>query len=342
MQGGSRARRILFLATGGTFGMARRRGDGPLDPLPLQGADLSFLEPLRGLADLDARVVASIDSSDMTPALWMQLAEIIAAEIDAYDGFVILHGTDTMAYTAAALSFMLQNLPRPVILTGSQRPMAELRSDADANLVHSTHCAALDLPEVCIYFGESLFRGNRATKMSVQSYSAFASPNHPPLVEMGVDIVARSLPLRPSGPLELRPGFCEDIAALSAFPGQRASVLHRLIDGGARGIVVRGFGEGNLPQREWPEAVAAAVSAGVPVVVCSQCAAGRVTPGRYRNSALLRDAGATFTADMTFEAAMVKTMWLLGQGVQEPEFKRRFLIPVAGECSPAPMKSPLG
>ena len=178
--------------------------------------------------------------------------------------------------------------------------------------------------------------------MSVQSYSAFASPNHPPLVEMGVDIVARSLPLRPSGPLELRPGFCEDIAALSAFPGQRARVIDQLLSGGARGIVVRGFGEGNLPQREWPEAVARAVSAGVPVVVSTQCAAGRVTPGRYRNSALLRDAGATFTADMTFEAAMVKTMWLLGQGVDEPEFKRRFLIPVAGECSPAPMKSPLG
>ena len=233
MEGRSGARRILFLATGGTFGMARRRGDGPLDPLPLQGADLSFLEPLRGLADLDARVVASIDSSDMTPALWMQLAEIIAAEIDAYDGFVILHGTDTMAYTAAALSFMLQNLPRPVVLTGSQRPMAELRSDADANLVHSTHCAALDLPEVCIYFGESLFRGNRATKMSVQSYSAFASPNHPPLVEMGVDIVARSLPLRPSGPLELRPGFCEDIAALSQ--GHRPALERRgARDRGAR------------------------------------------------------------------------------------------------------------
>lgn len=342
MDGRPASRRILFLATGGTFGMARRHSGAPLDPRPLGSSDLAFLEPLRDLAHVDALAVASIDSSDMTPSLWVQLAEIIAAKIEHYDGFVILHGTDTMAYTAAALSFMLTNLPRPVVLTGSQRPMAELRSDADANLVHSTHCAALDLPEVCIYFGESLFRGNRATKMSVQSYHAFSSPNHPPLVEMGVDIVARSLPLRPTGPLELKPGFCEEIAAISAFPGQHASVIDRLLHGGARGIVLRAFGEGNLPQRDWPEAVARAVAAGVPVVVSSQCAAGRVTPGRYRNSALLAEAGATFSADMTFEATVVKTMWLLGQGASEPEFKQRFLVPVAGECSPAPLKSPLG
>lgn len=335
-------RRILFLATGGTFGMSRRRGNAPLEPVAADRADLSFLDPLRDLAHIDARAVVSIDSSDMTPELWCQLAGIIYAEIDAYDGFVILHGTDTMAYTATALSFMLKNLPRPVILTGSQRPMAELRSDADANLVHSTHCAALDLPEVGIYFGEALFRGNRATKGSVQSYSAFSSPNHPPLVEMGVDIVARSLPLRPQGPFELQPGFCVDVAALSVFPGQQARVVDQLVAGGARGVVLRGFGEGNLPQRGWPEAVERAVLAGVPVVVGTQCAAGRVTPGRYRNSALLRDAGATFSADMTHEAAVVKTMWLLGQGVDEPEFKRRFLQPVAGECSPEPMKSPLG
>lgn len=336
------SKRILFLATGGTFGMARRKGSAPLEPVALDRADLSFLDPLRDLAHIDARVVASIDSSDMEPALWGQLAEIVHAEIERYDGFVILHGTDTMAYTAAALSFALTNLPRPVILTGSQRPMAELRSDADANLVHSTHCAALDLPEVGIYFGEALFRGNRATKRSVQSYSAFASPNHPPLVEMGVDIVARSLPLRPTGPFTLSLGFCTDIAVLSAFPGQGADLLDRLVDTGARALVVRGFGEGNLPQRGWPQAVERAVARGVPVVVTSQCAAGRVTPGRYRNSALLLDAGATFSADMTVEATVVKTMWLLGQGADEPEFRRRFTQPVAGECSPEPMKSPLG
>jgi len=327
-------RRILFLATGGTFGMVRVPGADRLALAPAASADLSFLEPLRDLVDLEARWVARIDSSDMTPALWEQLAGIIAAELDAWDGFVVLHGTDTMAYTAAALSYMLQGLPRPVILTGSQRPRSALRTDADTNLVHSTHAATLGIPEVGLYFGTALFRGNRATKSSVHSYTAFSSPNFPPLLEMGVDIVPRAAPLVPSGPFLLRPGFCADLAVLGLFPGASPSLVDRVVDGGARAVLLRGFGEGNLPQAGWPEAVARASQRGVPVIVGSQCASGRVTPGRYRNSALLAEAGAVFTEDMTLEAATVKAMWLLGQGATPAELRARFTVPLAGECSP--------
>lgn len=326
-------RRILFLATGGTFGMVRRRGSEVLEPLEPGATDLSFLEPLRDLVDLEARVIASIDSSDMTPELWERLASEIARELDAYDGFVVLHGTDTMAYTATALSYVLQGLPKPVVLTGSQRPLSALRTDADANLVHSTHCATLDLPEVGLYFGTALFRGNRATKSSVQAYTAFTSPNFPPLLEMGVDIVPRAAPLVPTAPFALRPGFSTEVAVLGLFPGLSPALLDRLVEGGSRAVVLRGFGEGNLPQRGWPEAVRRAAAAGVPVIVGSQCALGRVTPGRYRNSALLREAGAVFTEDMTLEAATVKAMWMLGQGAALADFQARFTTPVAGECS---------
>ncbi len=326
-------RRILFLATGGTFGMVRRRGSDALEPADPTTLDLSFLEPLRDLVELEARVCASIDSSDMSPALWERIADEIAGAFAEFDGFVILHGTDTMAYTASALSFMLSGLTKPVVLTGSQRPLAALRSDADANLVHSTHCATLDLPEVGLYFGTTLLRGNRATKTSVQAYTAFASPNFPPLLEMGVDIVQRTPPLRQAGPLRLRPGFSTEVAVLGVFPGARPTLVDTVIDAGARAVLLRGFGEGNLPQQGWPEAVRRASERGVAVIVSSQCTTGRVSPGRYRNSALLRDAGAVFTEDMTLEAATIKAMWMLAQGADLATFQADFARPLVGECS---------
>lgn len=323
-------RRILFLLTGGTFGMVRRRGSDALEP---REPELGFLDPLRDLADIEARLVASIDSSDMTPELWERLGRLVADAIDDFDGFVILHGTDTMAYTASALSFMLDGLPKPVILTGSQRPLAALRTDADQNLIHSTHCATFDLPEVGLYFGTALYRGNRATKTSLAAYSAFSSPNFPPLLELGVDVVPRATPLRPDRPFALRPGFCTDVAVIGLFPGLSPGLVEGLLARGCRAVVLRGFGEGNLPRSGWPELTRGAVDAGVPVVIASQCVNGRVTPGRYRNSAMLRDAGAVFTEDMTLEAAVVKTMWLLGQGADVAAFQARFTVPLAGECS---------
>ena len=324
--------RLLFLATGGTFGMIRRPGSDVLEP----ATDLSASLPsLRGQdqAQIDAEIVANLDSSDMTPALWEALGRRIYDGLGTYDGFVILHGTDTMAYTAAALSYMLENLPRPVILTGSQRPLAEPRSDAEANLLHSTHCALLDLPEVGLYFGNTLYRGNRATKTSIQSYHAYSSPNFPPLLEMGVDVVRPTPHLQPRGAPAFHPGFCTDVAVLQPVPGQRPFLLDAARDAGARAVVVRAFGEGNLPLVEWPEAVGRATAAGVPVIIASQAPLGRIQAGRYRNSARCLDQGALFTGDMTLEAAVVKAMWLLGQGLDLSAFRARFGRSVAGELT---------
>lgn len=328
---GSPRKRLLFLHTGGTLGMTRRGSPGPLEPAEYAQNLLPYAPGLDEIATIEGLVICNLDSSDMSPPLWEALAETVARQIDRYDGFVVLHGTDTMAYSAVALSYMLENLPKPVVLTGSQRPIAEVRTDAVRNLIHSAICATMDLPEVGLYFGSKLMRGNRATKESVQDYHAFASPNHPPLVEMGVDIVLSAPTLRPDGPFALRKGFCTDVAGLMLFPGQPPSLLDHLVEAGAKGVVLRGFGEGNLPQRGWPEAVRRATEAGVAVVVGTQCSRGRVQAGRYRNSALLLEAGAVFTGDMTHEAAIVKTMWLLGQGEAGDRFRARFDQPRAGD-----------
>jgi len=326
--------RLLFLHTGGTLSMVRRSRPGPLEPELYDRDLLPYVRGLEDFADIDGRVVASIDSSDMHPVLWEAIAQQIAVSRTDYDGFVVLHGTDTMAYTAAALSFMLQGLDRPVVLTGSQRPIAELRTDARTNLVHSAMCATMAIPEVGLFFGTCLYRGNRASKVSIQAYDAFASPNFPPLVQMGVDVIPSASPLQPKGEFRLATGFEREVAVLHLVPGSSARPLQALVDSGVRAVVLLAFGEGNLPLVGWPEAIRAATDCGVPIVIVSQCRTGDALPGRYQGSSAARDAGAVFAGDHTVEAAVVKTMWLLGQGLALPAFAEAFGRPVAGECTP--------
>lgn len=323
--------RLLFLHTGGTLGMTAA-AKGPLAPGHYDETVMPYVRGLDEVADIDGRVVCNLDSSDMTPALWEELAREIAGAIDEYDGFVVLHGTDTMAWTASALSFVLQGLPKPVIVTGSQRPISKPRTDGRSNLVHSAICATMDIPEVGLYFGSHLFRGNRSTKVSIQDYDAFASPDHPPLVTMGVDIHRGETLPRPTGPLTPRPNFASEVDILTLFPGMPPRALDALVMSGARAIVLRAFGDGNVPLTGWPDAIRRATDAGVDVVITSQCRQGRLTPGRYQNSRLAEQAGALFAADMTGEAVVVKLMWLLGQGA---DVRTSLLVPVAGECSPA-------
>jgi L-asparaginase len=232
------------------------------------------------------------------------------------------------------LSFMLCGDHKPIVLTGSQRPLAEPRTDARANLVHSAICASMDIREVSLYFGSHLFRGNRATKTSIHAYEAFASPNHPPLLEVGVEVEPISPSLQRTSPLELKTEMSTEVAALSAFPGMRPEAISPLVEAGKRAIILRGFGEGNLPQAGWPDQISAATAAGVHFIVASQCRAGASRPGRYAGSDLARDAGALFCGDMTGEAALVKTMWLLGQGLDGTAFREAFLTPIAGELTP--------
>ncbi|MDG1481123.1 MAG: asparaginase [Myxococcota bacterium] len=327
------ASRLLFIHTGGTLGMVPVGTDGALAPADHFARSMKpYIPGVESLAEIESRSVCNIDSSDMSPDRWVSIGEMIASSVHDFDGFVVLHGTDTMSFTACALSFMLRDLPRPVILTGSQRPLAEPRTDARINLVHSTLCAMMEIPEVGLYFGSRLFRGNRTTKVSLQSYHAFASPNFPPLLEMGVDVKNGAEPLRPRGAFRFRHGFSRDVAVISLFPGCSAAQLSWVIDQGARVVVLRTFGDGNLPREAWPSAVEAATSHGIHVIITSQCRSGTISPGRYEGSRHGFDAGALFGEDMTGEAVVVKSMWLLGQGITGEAFRASFNQPLAGEC----------
>jgi L-asparaginase len=326
-------KRLLFLHTGGTLGMAAHGDPGSLAPSHYAENVLPFVKGLEEQVELEGVQICNIDSSDMTPTLWEKMARTIAENIERYDGFVVLHGTDTMAWSATALSFMLENLPRPVVFTGAQRPLAELRSDARMNIIHSAICATLDIPEVGLYFGDSLFRGNRATKTSIQSYQAFDSPNLPPLVRMGVGMQRHTPPLKRDGPFRLSTGFSTYVSVLHLFPGMSAGAIRRAIHAGAEGVVVFGFGSGNLPLNDWAEAIREAGEQGVPVVVGSQCTYGWVDLSAYEGGAWALSSGALSASEMTREAATVKLMYLLGQGMDLDGVRARWSQPLAGEIS---------
>ncbi len=323
---------LLFLHTGGTLGMLGGE-PGPLAPSHYAENVFPFVKGLEERVALSGRQICNLDSSDMTPVLWERLAEAIAESYEDYDGFVVLHGTDTMAWSATALSFMLRNLKKPVVFTGAQRPLVELRSDARMNIIHSAICATLDLPEVGLFFGSKLFRGNRATKTSIQSYDAFESPNLPPLLEIGVHLHYRSAPLWPEGDFRFVPGFSTEVAVLTLFPGMSSLAISRAVDAGARGVVIFGFGSGNLPQSGWADAIGEAGERGIPVVVGSQSLHGWVDLSAYEGGAWALSRGALSAAEMTREAAVVKLMYLLGQGLELQDLRAAWAQSLAGEIS---------
>jgi L-asparaginase len=306
---------------------------GHLVPSPHVPDLIGHVPSLAQVADVDGRVVSNVDSSDLTPKDWTRLAQAIVEAHDAYDGFVVVHGTDTMAFTACAMSFMLGGNHKPIVFTGSQRPLGQPRTDARVNLVHSAICATMGIREVGLYFGSHLFRGNRATKTSVDAYDAFASPNHPPLVELGVDIEQVSAPLARTGPIHLDASCATEVSVISTFPGMTPTILDAILDAGSRVIMLRGFGEGNLPITGWPQAIQRVTNAGAHVLVASQCRSGSSRPGRYAGSDSAENAGALFIGDMTGEAAVVKAMCLLGRGLQGDTFRTAFLSPIAGELT---------
>lgn len=326
----ARRPRIRFLYTGGTLGMLRR-DPGPLAPSHVAEDVAPYVRGLEEEVDVEGCLLFNLDSSDLGPAHWETIARAVAQDREQYDGFVVLHGTDTMAYTACALSFMLRGLDRPVVLTGAQRPIAYVRTDARTNLIHSALCAAMPIPEVCIFFGRSLFRGNHVSKMSIQSYEAMESPNLRPLLVMGVEIERLVSPRSPVGSFELVPGFEERVVALQVVPGSGPAMLDAAVGAGMRGVVLRGFGAGNLPQAGWPAGIRRAIDAGVAVVVQSQCPWGAVDLGAYEGGRAALDAGALGGGAMTGEAAVVKLMYLLGQGLSGEGLRAGWARDLAGE-----------
>lgn len=311
----------------------QRRDPGLLAPSDVAQDVLAYAPGLETEVDVSAEALWNLDSSDMGPHHWDALAAAIAERMSAYDGFVVLHGTDTMAWTASALSFALRGLAKPVVLTGAQRPIAFVRTDARNNVIHSALCAAMPLPEVGIFFGRWLFRGNRATKTSIQGYEAFESPDCPPLVEMGVDIRKIKTPLVPHGAFRLEAGFERRVGIVPVVPGSSPAMLDAAVATGLRGVLVEGFGAGNVPQSGWPGAIKRAADAGVAVVIGSQCSRGRVDLKAYEGGRAALDCGALGAGSMTSECATVKLMHLLARSPDHATLAAAFRTDIAGEGS---------
>ena len=333
------ATRVLVLSTGGTIGMVQT-ADGYA---PVAGALAPYVawivESSRGelpaieLLELDP----PIDSANATAQDWCTIARILYERRDAYRGFVVLHGTDTMAYTASALSFLLPSFGKPVVVTGSQIPISRTRSDGRQNLIGALQVAARpDLPEVTLLFGEVLLRGNRAMKVDASGLDAFASPRFPPLADLGIDIVVQhQLVRRSHGEPRLTAGRLGEVAAVRLFPGFSASILANVCRPPLQGLVIEAYGAGNGPANDldFLAAVEGATAQGIVVVVVTQCVRGSVQPGAYATGSALMRAGAVPGYDMTSEAALTKLAVLLGQGHDPATVAEMMQHDVAGELT---------
>lgn len=328
-------KRVLMLHTGGTLGMSGRRPSA-LKPDAYTSQLLAHVPELRSLADVEVQILWNMDSSNHSPRHWEQVSAAVVEHHDRYDGFVVVHGTDTMAFTASAVAFQLEGLQKPVVFTGSQRPLGEVRSDARANLVGAVELATQPIPEVGIFFNSRLFRGVRAIKSSVWQYDAFTSPNCGPLAEVGVDLVIHPIVRRSAGPFRLAGSFESRVACLELHPGMEPSLLDALVAAGLRGLVLRAFGSGNVPILEGglPPAIRRATARNVPVVIVSQVAEGGVDLSLYECGLRARDAGAIDGGDLTTPAAVVKLMWALAENPDADAVRHVIATDYRGEGGP--------
>lgn len=330
--------KVLLLYTGGTIGMGCNPTTRALEPLDFEHLSSNMPEFKYLDTSIDTyHFNPPVDSSDMTPELWAELVGIIASHYSEYDGFVVLHGTDTMAFTASALSFMLENLTKPVILTGSQLPIGQLRTDGKENLITSIELASAHhpdgraiVPEVCIYFSGHLLRGNRATKQSADGFNAFATFNYPVLCNAGVEFVYASSNhiLSPdySRPMIPHTKMDTNVIVLSLFPGIQECFLRHVFEAPElRSVVMRTFGSGNAPQKPWLiRLLKEASDRGVTIVNISQCISGCVEMDRYDTGFQLKNAGVISGHDSTVESAVTKLMYLQAR-YSDPHIIRRLM-----------------
>lgn len=337
---------ILLIYTGGTIGMIQNHDTGALESFNFEHL-LSHVPEIRQFnLRIDSRTFAHpLDSSDIDPSHWAELVKIISENYEEYDGFVVLHGTDTMAFSSSALSFMLEGLNKPVILTGSQLPIGALRTDGKANLITAIEIAAAKradgspmVPEVCVVFHEKLFRGSRVTKVDTDNFDAFDSPNLPPLATSGTEIKYNHALIRPyDKSAKLKPHYKMDtrLIIFSLFPGLRPEIVENVLNSpDLKGIIFRTFGSGNAPRNErLLGTLRNAMENGKVIVNISQCHRGCVHQERYGTGLQLADVGIVSGQDMTIEAALAKLMFLFGAGMDAQSVSRRMTQDMAGEVT---------
>lgn len=341
----TKQRVVLLIYTGGTIGMHENPETGALEPFNFDQISMEVPELKRFNFIIDTyQFDPVLDSSDMMPEHWIKIAKIIKYNYERYDGFVVLHGTDTMAFTASALSFMFENLSKPIILTGSQLPIGKLRTDGKENLITAIEIAAdytsdgkAKVPEVAIVFDSKLLRGNRTTKVNAENFNAFSTANYPVLAHAGIHIrYAVDHINKPSDlPLKVHLNLVPNVLVFSLFPGIREDIVRYIISTpGLKAVVMRTFGSGNAPNREWfVNCLREAIEQGVVIVNVTQCLAGSVDMERYETGIHLSEIGVISGHDSTVESALTKLMYLLGKGYSQKEIRRLMNKSIAGEIT---------
>jgi len=335
---------ILVIYTGGTIGMVKNPATGALTPINFDELYrlLPVLENYNYLID-HISFEPLVDSSDMKPDFWIRLADIIGENYEKYDGFVVLHGSDTMAYSASVLSFLLENLNKPVVFSGSQLPLGVVRTDGRENFINSIEIAACYkeetpvVPEVTVFFENTLFRGNRVSKFNAENFQAFISGNFPPLAEAGVEIrYNRDIILKPNfKKLKVHQTLDNNVAVLKLFPGISQHAVQAILKTkNLKAVILETFGSGNAPtDKDFIADLENAVKSGITIFNVTQCKGGHVEMGKYATSIELQDIGVVSGHDITTEAAIAKLMFLLGQNLTGNQLAEMLQKPMRGEMS---------
>ena len=338
-------KKILIIYTGGTIGMIHHPETYELIPFDFSHIKTQIPELKKFNVEIDTHQCDKIiDSSDLSPKLWQKLAKIIYDNYDKYFGFVILHGTDTMAYTASALSFMIDNLSKPVIITGAQLPIGKLRTDGKENLISSIEIAADEknkkpiVHEVCIFFENKLLRGNRTTKKSAEYFDAFCSPNYPSLADAGININYKNnlfLKSSKNKKLTINTKFESNIFIIKIFPGINIDIINNIIENtNIKAIILETYGSGNAPtNKEFINIIKKGIKKGIIFLNVSQCLEGNVDMTKYKTGKTLKKIGVISTYDSTIEAAVTKLVWLLGQDFTNQKIKKLLNKSLKGEIN---------